>query len=367
MKAISAFDFAVKIDDLQQSKFVEKTYSPELSSNQVLLEIEKFSFTSNNITYGIVGEQLNYWKFFPTESTYGIIPAWGFARAIISKHPDIQVGQRFYGYYPMATHLLVTTKNVSDRGFVDNAEHRQALPPIYNFYSNIEQDPTISPETEELISLFRPLFVTSFLIDHYLAHSDFYKSTQICLTSASSKTAQALAFLLSRRKEEKGLKFKIIGLTSANNVEFVNRLGWYDYSFNYDEISHIDNYQNSIIVDFTGNHDLQFRMQTLLRDKLVYNCLVGIVDWENRKGEKSLPKKGTFFFAPDYARELQKEWGLTKFQENIDLAWLQFSEAIQSAINIKEHAGGKRLQQLYLDMLNGKIDPGCGNIVKLNK
>ena len=103
MTAINALDFIVKIDDLQRAEFVEKPYSDELPSNQVLLEIDQFSFTSNNITYGVVGEQMNYWKFFPAQPGYGIIPAWGLANIIVSKpvismkeHVGVQELEKLY-------------------------------------------------------------------------------------------------------------------------------------------------------------------------------------------------------------------------------------------------------------------------------
>lgn len=366
MATINALDFVVKIDDLQQAKLVEKTYSDELSSNQVLLEIDKFSFTSNNITYGVVGEKMNYWGFFPTQFGYGIIPAWGLANVVISNHPDVQVGQRFYGYYPMSSHLLVTINNVSSKGFVDNTEHRQALPPIYNFYTNTEQDPTFTPETEKLISIFRPLFVTSFLIDDHLAEQNFYKATQILLTSASSKTAQALASLLAYRKKENHLNFNLLGLTSKKNVEFVRQLGSFDQTITYDEIAHLNCNEKFVVIDFTGNHNIQFQLQTLLGDQLVYNCLVGLVDWQNLEGENPLPKKGEFFFAPAHAEKRQKGWGLSGFQQKIGIAWKQFITTIQPIITIKEYVGPEKLEQLYLDMLNGKIEPKHGNIVSLN-
>lgn len=243
MATINTLDFTVKTDDLQQTKLVEKTYSNKLLSNQVLLEIDQFSFTSNNITYSVVGEQMNYWKFFPTQSGYGIIPAWGFANVVISNHPEVQVGQRFYGYYPMSTHLLVTINNVSSKGFVDNTAHRQTLPPIYNFYTNTEQDLTFTLETEKLISIFRPLFTTSFLIDDHLAEQSFYKATQMLITSASSKTAQALACQLAHRKKENALSLNVIGLTSKKNVEFVRQLGWYDQTISYDSIAQLNYYR----------------------------------------------------------------------------------------------------------------------------
>ena len=367
MATINALDFTVKMDEIEKSQFVSKTYAEELSTNQVLLEIEKFSFTSNNITYGVVGEQMNYWKFFPTDHGYGIIPAWGFAKVIISNQPGVEVGQRFYGYYPMSTHLLVNIRKVSSKGFFDHTEHRQGLPPIYNFYSNTEQDPTYTLKTEELISIFRPLFITSFLIDDHLADQNFYHASQIILTSASSKTAQALAYQLAKRKKENRLDFNLLGLTSKKNVAFVKKLGWYDQTVSYDEISHLDPNKKSIIVDFAGNHNIQFKLQTLLDDKLVYNCLVGLVDWQNLEGENPLPKKGTFFFAPKYAENRQKEWGISQFQQKVGIAWQQFITAIQPVISIKEYAGSEKLEQLYFDMVNGKIDPKDGNIVSLNQ
>ncbi|UOY08126.1 DUF2855 family protein [Muricauda sp. SCSIO 64092] len=367
MATINALDFTVKIDDFRRVKVVEKTYSGKLLPNQVLLEIDQFSFTSNNITYGVVGKQMNYWKFFPTQSSYGIIPVWGLANVVISNHPDVQVGQRFYGYYPMSSHLLVTVNNVGSKGFVDNTKHRQALPSIYNFYVNTEQDPTFTPETEKLISIFRPLFVTSFLIDAHLAEQNFYKTSQILITSASSKTAQALACLLAFRKKKNALNWNLLGLTSKRNMEFVGQLEWYDQVMSYDSIAQLNSNEKFVVIDFSGNHNTQFQLQRFLNKNLVYNCLVGLVDWQNLEGENPLPEKGEFFFAPTHAEKRREEWGVSGFQQKIGIAWLQFMEVVQSTISIKEHIGVQELEKLYSDMLNGKIDPKYGNIVSLNR
>lgn len=365
MVRMKALDFTVKIDDLQQTQLVEKTYPDALSSNQVLLEIDQFSLTSNNITYGVVGERMNYWHFFPTQPGYGIIPAWGFAQVVISNHPDVQVGQRFYGYYPMSTHLLVTANRVSSKGFVDDAKHRRELPAVYNYYTNTERDPSITADTEQLISIFRPLFVTSFLIDAHLAEQNFYNATQILITSASSKTAQALACLLAHRKREKALNLTLIGLTSTKNMEFVKQLGWYDQTISYDSIAELNAHEKFAVIDFTGNHNTQYQLQTQLTENLVYNGLVGLVDWQNLKGDKLLPEKGEFFFAPTHAEKRQKEWGPSGFQKRVGMAWNHFTRAVQPTISIREHRGVRELEQLYSDMLNGKIDPKHGHMVSL--
>ncbi len=364
---INALDFAVKMDDLQRTRFVEKAHPEELSSNQVLLEIDKFAFTSNNISYGVLGEQLHYWKFFPTGIDHGIIPAWGVAEVIVTNHPEIQVGQKFYGYYPMSTHLLMTVDKVSSKGFVDSTIHRQELPPIYNYYVNVAQDPAFTPDNEELVSIFRPLFGTSFLIDNYLVAKDFFQADQILVISASSKTAQALASQIAYNKEKRELNLSMIGLTSSKNQEFVQNLGWYDQVKSYNDIAHLNSGLKTIVVDFSGNHQLQYQLQNLFTDNLVYNCHVGFADWENMVGDSQLPKKAEFFFAPEHSEKLLKEWGPAKFQEKLGIAWHHFINDIQSKISIRRYVGAQELEQLYSKVLRGEIDPGHGNIVSLNQ
>ena len=53
---------------------------PPLSDGEVLARIDRFALTANNVTYGVMGERIGYWKFFPVEAEEdGIIPVWGFA------------------------------------------------------------------------------------------------------------------------------------------------------------------------------------------------------------------------------------------------------------------------------------------------
>ena len=79
--------------------------------------------------------------------------------------------------------------------------------------------------------LLRPLFATSFLIDDFLADEGLLEPGTVILASASSKTALATAFLLSRRRGP-----EVIGLTSAGNLGFVEGLGVYDRAVTYDQV-----------------------------------------------------------------------------------------------------------------------------------
>ncbi|MFK7982808.1 MAG: DUF2855 family protein, partial [Saprospiraceae bacterium] len=314
---MQAFDIQVNRKDFHNYKVATKETptTDDLTEGQILVKVDQFAFTSNNITYAAVGEVVGYWKFFPVSDDWGIIPVWGFADVITSKNEGIKVGERFYGYYPMGSHLIMSPAKVKPTNFMDGISHRQALPPIYNNYINTKTDPGYSKDGEAIQSLFRPLFTTSFLIDDFMDDNDFFGGQNIILTSASSKTAIGLAALLAQRKGEN--KLNIVGLTSKGNMNFVNGLGYYDCVLSYDEVAKLSNTEPSVIVDFSGNAQLQENLQSHLGSQLAYNCLVGMVDWTNRGGAKSAATNGKFFFAPSQALKRNKEWGVAGFQQRI--------------------------------------------------
>lgn len=363
---MQAFDLQVNRKKFHDYKVVEKDLPTniDLADGQILVKVDQFAFTANNITYAAVGEVVGYWKFFPVSADWGIIPVWGFAEVIASKNTGIQVGERFYGYYPMGSHLIMSPTKVKPTNFTDGIEHRQALPPIYNNYINTKTDPSYSPKGEAIQSLFRPLFTTSFLIDDFMDDNDFFGGQNIILTSASSKTAIGLAALLAQRKGERQLN--IIGLTSTGNLAFVDSLGYYDTVLSYGQVAQLANNEASIIVDFSGNAQLQENLQHHLGSQLVYNCLVGMVDWTNRGGAKSAATNGNFFFAPSQALKRNKEWGVAGFQQRVGMAWMKFTSKVGNWMTVKEAGGVHELAQLYLPMLEGKIDPKIGHVVQLN-
>jgi len=360
-----AFDVHVNRKNFHDYKIVEKTIptTDDLADGQILVKVDQFAFTSNNITYATVGEVVGYWKFFPVSDEWGIIPMWGFSDVVASKNENIKVGERFYGYYPMGSHLVMSPVKTKPTNFMDGIEHRQALPIIYNNYINTKTDPSYSKKGESIQSLFRPLFTTSFLIEDFMDDNDFFGGNQIMLTSASSKTAIGLAFLLAQRKGARDLN--IIGLTSAGNVDFVKGLGYYDTVLSYDQATQITNNQPSVIVDFSGNEKLQANLQSHLGNQLAYNCLVGMVDWTQRGGKGSAAQNGTFFFAPTQAVKRNKEWGVAGFQQKLGMAWMQFTSQIGDWMDVQKTEGAQGLAELYLPMLDGKIDPKIGHIVEL--
>src|SRR5919106_3076581 len=223
-------DFEVRREDLHQCRVVDAP-PPEPEPGQAVLEVSAFGLTTNNITYAVFGDAMSYWDFFPAEQGWGHVPVWGFADVATTAHDDLPEGTRVFGYLPPSTHLLVIPERVDERGFVDAAAHRASLPSAYNSYARVEGDPMYEEAHEDEQMLLGPLFFTSFLIDDFLDENGFSDAGVAALSSASSKTALALAFLLDRRDG-----IEVIGLTSPGNVGFVEGTGVYDQVVPYDEV-----------------------------------------------------------------------------------------------------------------------------------
>ena len=92
--------------------------------------------------------------------------------ALAARHEAFAPGERLYGFWPMATHAVLTPERVSAQGFTEAAAHRRALPAAYNRYLFTHADPFHRPETEAVQALLRPLHGTSWLIDDFLSDSE---------------------------------------------------------------------------------------------------------------------------------------------------------------------------------------------------
>src|SRR5258705_6357796 len=123
-----AVDFQVRRDDLRTARLCDvQPARLEPAPGQALLRVDHFAFTANNITYAVAGDMLSYWNFFPAEPGWGRVPVWGFADVVASRCDGVRAGARFYGYYPMSTHLLLQPVPAHDAGFIDGAPPRPAM------------------------------------------------------------------------------------------------------------------------------------------------------------------------------------------------------------------------------------------------
>src|ERR1700753_2530466 len=168
--------FIVARHDLRNCKLIE-TRLPDASAlpdEALLVKVERFAFTANNITYATLGDQLKYWQLFPAPAGFGNIPVWGFGEVIASKHPSIATGERLFGYFPMATHLVIEAADVRKSGLRDAAAHRQGVAPVYNVYARVSGDVVFEGRHGDYQALLRPLFMLSFLVDDFLREHELF-------------------------------------------------------------------------------------------------------------------------------------------------------------------------------------------------
>lgn len=365
---MSTTSLLIRKDQLSTTRLHTATADEALADGQVRVRIDSFALTSNNITYAAFGDAMSYWQFFPSgEEGWGSIPVWGFARVVQSLHPGVPVGERLYGYWPMASGAVLSPGRLSPERFTDVAPHRAELPAVYNQYFRCASDPLYTAGTEDIQALLRPLFITSWLIDDFMADNDFFGAGTMLLSSASSKTAYGTAFQLHKRDG-----IEVIGLTSPANVAFCESLGCYDRVVTYDALDSIAADTPCVYVDFAGNGALRNAIHERFAN-LKYSSSIGGTHVEQLAskgaGKDLAGPRATLFFAPAQIKKRTSEWGPEEFGRRMVAAWHDFMTTVTDAkapwLHAEHHNGGEAVQAAYAQVLAGKGDPRTGHILSL--
>jgi hypothetical protein len=353
-------DFLVRRDNLRESRVVEST-APDPDQGEALLRVGSFGLTANNVTYGVFGESMSYWDFFPTEEGWGRIPVWGFAEVAESRVDGVEAGTRVFGYLPPSSHLVVRPADASVAGFVDASAHRAKLPSAYQRYLATGPDPFHRPDTEEIQMLLRPLFFTSFLLDDQLDDEGLLDQGPVLISSASSKTALGVAHLLRRRQGA-----RTVGLTSGANAAFVQGLDVYDEVRPYEEIGSLDRRQ-ATYVDVAGDAEVRESVHSRYGDSLVRSIAVGFTHWEEGEGapgELAGPAP-TFFFAPDRVTKRSDDWGREGLATRVAEAWQPFCDWVGGWLTIDRERGFEALSDAYREVLEGRVGPDRAHVISV--
>lgn len=354
-------EMLVRRDALDQLA-VNETLVSDPGAGEVLLQVEAIAITANTVTYGVVGETVGYWKFFPAPEGWGVVPAWGFARVVASRCAEIAVGERVYGFMPMASHLLVTPGKIGRGLFRDMAPHRQPMSAVYNQYRRLGAELPATPEREALRMLFEPLFLTSFLIEDALRRADHHGAHSVVVTSASSKTALAAAYVLRARSP--GLQR--IGLTAAANVAFVKGTGLYDSVLAYDAIDTLAPTGSSVLFDFAGDAAVLEAVYARLAGRIAHSLRVGVTHHDAATASAlPLAPKPVWFFAPDAATTLIGEIGQDAFNVAVAAQWDGFVELAAGLVKVAEDSGIDALQRIWRLQVAGQAKPDIGYCVRL--
>ena len=362
--------FVVERLALAATHWAESAAAP-LDDGAVRITIDSFALTSNNITYAAFGDAMQYWQFFPTaDASTGCIPVWGFGVVSESRCAGIGIGERVYGFLPMSSDVVLHPVGVTASGFIDGAGHRRELHPVYNHYRRCAADPDHQPSREAEQALLRPLFTTSFLIDDFFDEQQDFGAASIVLSSASSKTAYGTAFLLARRALGDAAAPKIIGLTSAPNLDFTRSLGCYDEVLRYAEVQRLAADVPTAFIDFSGNAESRAELHRHFGDRLVYSCSVGGTHWESLGSGKGLPgPRPVLFFAPAQAKKRAADWGPAELQRRIGSAWTAFVERVADPadpwMRVVRGRGQASIEAVYSDLLAGRTDPRLGHVLSV--
>ena len=324
-----------------------------LDDGQAAFAVEQFALTANNMTYAAHGVDMRYWDFFPAPEGWGIVPVWGFARCTESRAEGVAFGDRFYGYWPMADAAVLTPVKVAPRGFIDGAAHRRGLPSVYNGYARV----TPAMGDESVYALFRPLFLTSFLLDAAFAG----KAETFVISSASSKTALGLAQAAKARGGA-----RIIGLTSARNRAFVESTGYYDSVATYEAVGGLSVGGSVAYADFAGDGALRADVHARYGAEVALSLVIGDTHWETSGTARDLPgARPEFFFAPTVLQAQLAELGQAGFDARVESAWAAFTASTAPWLRLVAVDGVDAARAAWTRLAGGGIDLTEGMIVRL--
>ncbi len=335
-----------------------------LPDGGVLLAVQRFALTANNVTYAVTGDQLGYWRFFPTgDEASGVVPVWGVAEVVATDRDDVTVGEQWYGFLPMGTHLAVQPGRVTDDGVLDASPHREGLATVYQRYVRLHADPLHDPATLDLELLLRPLFTTAFLLAEVVDGDAGDRHDVVVITSASSKTGTALAHLLRDRD------VTMVGVSSARNLSHVTAMGLYDRVLAYDELEGLaDLSGRAAAVDLAGRADVVADVHAELPDGLATHLVVGVTHHDASPPAAAPAADAptpTFFFAPTHAAELAAAWGPAVLGQRIAAAWRPYVAEASTGLAVVELDGLEGAADAWGDLVDGDVDPAVGLVVAL--
>lgn len=353
-----SWDLLVDRADLSATELVEVP-TPEPAPGQVLLKVDRVGMTANNVTYAVFGDAMKYWDFFPAEAPWGRVPLWGFCTVEASRADGVVEGTRLYGYLPTSSHLLVQPAKVDARGFRDASEHRSHLPSPYNGLTTTTADAAYEADREDLQVLYRPLFMTSFMLADFLLDNGLFGARTAVLSSASSKTSYGAAFLLQG-------KARTVGLTSQGNVAFTESLGCYDQVLTYDQAAELGTGE-TVFLDVAGNTAVRRAVHERLGADLVHSAVIGAAHHTAAPDDGGrLPgARPTFFFAPDQMRKRYAEWGPDGVEREHAQAWHRFAPVVEGWVDVVVGTGPEALRAAWLETLAGATLPRTGHVVQL--
>ena len=353
-----------------------------------------------------------YFDFFPTnDDKYGKVNVWGYATVVKSANPSLQVGERIFGYFPLAKYAILLCPEAMMRDGSFQAQREKDMPAdwrVYNDYHRLTKDPHYDPRYENQILIFRPLWWTSYFLSDFLEENNFFGASTVVISSASAKTAFGLAFLLKDKR-------RVVGLTSARGKPFVQSLNTYHQVLLYDELNSlsVDASEKALYVDVAGDAKLLSAVHGRLGAQLAMVIQVGLSHWDqvgqNITPKESFPFPSQVFFCPQWIKKrgvrlclrcvfshsevlihtslyyvhvtfslsffsflffhkknyfFQHDLG-PELSERMATAWQLLLDNVEKWVTIKSGRGEEAVSKVYNSLITGQVNPNEGFVLSL--
>ncbi|KAG6877305.1 hypothetical protein C0993_008730, partial [Termitomyces sp. T159_Od127] len=241
------------------------------------------------------------------------------------------------------------------------------------------------------------LFWTSYWCEDWLFSSNYRGGASVFLiTSASSKTAFCLAYLIKKRVVQGEVKqnVRVVGLTSKGNLGFTQRLGLYDVVLEYGSFTSDDAFryrsrdERWIYVDVASNDALNERIRAYFASpyapRLATCISLGLTNvspsssssslsWSTNSFSASPTDAHTNQFWPCFENFFMVEWlNVRKHQlpveeifERQNKAWKELMEDCQGWVKVERVYGGQDVTMAYELVAERGVGPEKGLVWSL--
>ncbi|KAI9569907.1 hypothetical protein HD554DRAFT_2088536 [Boletus coccyginus] len=372
-----------------------------LPANNVLIKVDRFGYSANNVTYQALGEVPHFLYFDFHEApeapesnvspnTHGVTPVWGFGTVVASTLLAIHTGERVFGYFAPTRFLAlsISPQDVNRYAFVVSRPHLPEDRRPYNQITRCSADPLYdpSPSVEDLTMLYRPLFWTSFWCEDWINTSQYRGgASRILISSASAKTAFCLAYLIRKRgstSDSSSPTRQVVGLTSRKNLEFTKNLGLYDHVLEYDGFKTAavmnEPSQKWIYVDLAGNENLNSRVHNHFSNAkldLAGSVALGFTNlspsssgsaakWiTNEFSPHSASTAFEQFFMPEWLARRRKQLSVGEITRLQKYAWSGLMQDCKTwGVAIRRVYGTQNVKKAYEEVVRSGIPPDQGLI-----
>ncbi|KAJ7490727.1 hypothetical protein FB451DRAFT_1079496 [Mycena latifolia] len=372
-----------------------------LPPNHVLIKVDRFGFSANNITYQALGEQshFRYYDFHPapeadgvTSKTHGLVPVWGFGTIVASSHSKIFPGERIYGYLAPCRYVLlpISPSDVNKHAFYVPRPHLPADRRPYNQIIRCAADPEYTPTAlgEDLTMLYRPLFWTAYWFEDWIFSLGYRSATAFLISSASAKTAFCAAYCIGKRRAggAPNSSVKIVGLTSKKNMAFTKGLGLFDEVVEYGSFTSTLGREKWVYVDVAGNDDLNMRLfehfRTPASGELIASVALGMttlapasekatsMNWTTNTFAATTPSSSPVsqleeFFMVEWLNVRKHQLSLKEIFSRQNQAWKDLMVDCIPWVRLERVSGADAVKKAYDTITDTGFSPDVGFIWSL--